>query len=171
MKQIQPFQKHWLQITSIVVCRLNLPTLPKVLHFMVQCLFMHCSTPGWPLRKQYAQRLCKGLPTTKTYCHLLFVILCHACIFCCHISNFPVQVQVQVQNITWGTCIVALRSYFSAKGHTIIFTENHKIPASYICHKISWIRLCLVIKILLIQFMFIYPAIWRNVHYYRIFFM
>ena len=23
MKQIQPFQKHWLQITSIVVCRLN----------------------------------------------------------------------------------------------------------------------------------------------------
>ena len=24
MKQIQPFQKHWLQITSIVVCRLNL---------------------------------------------------------------------------------------------------------------------------------------------------
>ena len=24
MKQIQPFQKHWLQITSIVVCRLKL---------------------------------------------------------------------------------------------------------------------------------------------------
>ena len=23
MKQIQPFQKHWLQITSIVVCRLK----------------------------------------------------------------------------------------------------------------------------------------------------
>ena len=23
MKQIQPFQKHWLQLTSIVVCRLN----------------------------------------------------------------------------------------------------------------------------------------------------
>ena len=24
MKQIQPFQKHWLQLTSIVVCRLKL---------------------------------------------------------------------------------------------------------------------------------------------------
>ena len=24
MKQIQPFQKHWLQLTSIVVCRLNI---------------------------------------------------------------------------------------------------------------------------------------------------
>ena len=24
MKQIQPFQKHWLQLTSIVVCRLNM---------------------------------------------------------------------------------------------------------------------------------------------------
>ena len=23
MKQIQPFQKHWLQLTSIVVCRLK----------------------------------------------------------------------------------------------------------------------------------------------------
>ena len=32
---------------------------------MVQCLFMHCSTRGWPLRKRYAQRLCKGLPTKK----------------------------------------------------------------------------------------------------------
>ena len=30
MKQIQPFQKHWLQLTSIVVCRLN--TDPKLVN-------------------------------------------------------------------------------------------------------------------------------------------
>ena len=63
------------------VCVFNLPTLPKVWPFMVQCLFMHCSTRGWPLRKRCAQRLCKGLPTNKTYCHVLCVILCHVCIF------------------------------------------------------------------------------------------
>ena len=48
---------------------------------MVQCLFMHCSSRGWPLRKRCAQRLCKGLPTTKTYCHVFCVILYHVCIF------------------------------------------------------------------------------------------
>ena len=34
MKQIQPFQKHWLRITSIVVCRLNtLETKQNGSHF------------------------------------------------------------------------------------------------------------------------------------------
>ena len=68
---------------------------------MVQCLSMHCSTRGWPLRKQCAQRLCKGLPTTKKkhtvmyslwYC-IMFVF------FSCQINNFQVLVQVQVQVI------------------------------------------------------------------------
>ena len=76
------------------VCVFNLPTLPKVWHFMVQCLFMHCSTRGWPFRKLCAQRLCNGLPTKKTYCHVLFVILCHVCMFSCQINHFQVHGQV-----------------------------------------------------------------------------
>ena len=35
MKQIQPFQKHWLQITSIVVCRLNYPADKQILFINV----------------------------------------------------------------------------------------------------------------------------------------
>ena len=34
------------------------------IHLNIQ-RFIFCSTRGWPLRKRCAQRLCKGLPTTK----------------------------------------------------------------------------------------------------------
>ena len=68
------------------VCVFNLPTLPKVWPFMVQCLFMHCSTHGWPLRKRCAQRLCKGLPTTK---NILSCTLCDivSCLYFFFLSN------------------------------------------------------------------------------------
>ena len=80
------------------VCVFNLPTLPKVWYFMVQCLFMHCSAPGWPLRKQCTQRLCKGLPTTKKHTVMYSVWYCVMYVlFSCQINNFQVQVQVQVK--------------------------------------------------------------------------
>ena len=39
----------------------------------------------------------------KAYCHVLFVILCHVCIFSCQINNFQVQVQVNAlaSNFSW----------------------------------------------------------------------
>ena len=83
------------------VCVFNLPTLPKVWPFMVQCLFMHCSTHGWPLRKRCAQRLCKVLPTKKT--NILSCTLCDivSCLyfFSCRKNNFQVQVQVQIKPV------------------------------------------------------------------------
>ena len=63
------------------VCVFNLPTLPKVWPFMVQCMFMHCSTRGWPLRKRCAQRLCKGLPTKKNHTVMYSVWYCVMFVF------------------------------------------------------------------------------------------
>ena len=40
MKQIQPFQKHWLQITSIVVCRLNVIKTAQVGYFDIHANFL-----------------------------------------------------------------------------------------------------------------------------------
>ena len=39
MKQIQPFQKHWLQITSIVVCRLKWNQNENVIIFIQENAF------------------------------------------------------------------------------------------------------------------------------------
>ena len=43
MKQMQPFQKHWLQINSIVVCRLNSVCILDVSHIR----FGFCSADGY----------------------------------------------------------------------------------------------------------------------------
>ena len=41
MKQIQPFQKHWLQLTSIVVCRLNPSSDSDKVKVTVTCSHYH----------------------------------------------------------------------------------------------------------------------------------
>ena len=41
MKQIQPFQKHWLQLTSIVVCRLNSLTSGRCDINFTKVIFKH----------------------------------------------------------------------------------------------------------------------------------
>ena len=37
MKQIQPFQKHWLQITSILSDALNSQTVSAILSILIHC--------------------------------------------------------------------------------------------------------------------------------------
>ena len=94
----------------------------------------------------------------KTYCHVLFVILCHVCIFSCQINNFQVQVQVMccehrrgdkitspslsVNALTTyhihGTCapvykqILAKPIYRSGHGWLITYTQNNGYIYIYI---------------------------------------
>ena len=72
-----PSKSRWRSVPWRV-CVFNLLTLQKVWHFIVQCLFIHCSISGWPLRKRCAQCLCKGLPTTKNIlsCTLCGIVSC-----------------------------------------------------------------------------------------------
>ena len=93
-----PRKSRWRSVLWSV-CVFNLPTLPTVWHFMVQCLSMHCSTRGWPLRKRCSQRLCKGLPTTKKHTVMYSLWYCVMFVFFSFkINNFQVQVQVRILN-------------------------------------------------------------------------
>ena len=81
---------------EVCVCLLNLPTLPKDWHFTVQCLFMHCSTHGWPLTQAVRSVPLSGSADNKNR-HIPFVVFCHVCIwFSCQIKHSQVQGQVQV---------------------------------------------------------------------------
>ena len=104
---------------SYEVCVFNLPTLPKVWPFMVQCLFMHCSTRGWPLRKRCAQRLCKGLPTTTK--NILSCTLCDivSCLnfFLVEYTLFKFKLKFKMTDICISLRTIHMGSVFMAVSH------------------------------------------------------
>ena len=90
----------------------------QVWHFMVQCLSMHCSTRGWPLRKQCAQRLCKGLPTTTKKHTVMYSLWYHVCIFLLsnkQFSSSSSSLSSSDNAAIWFT----FQSWVQSKGHSM----------------------------------------------------
>ena len=108
MKQLQPFQKHWLQITSIVVCRLKLTNhWRKRLWIRGQYLseIKYCSIQSWP------RGGLSSLPMPICENSLKAPLLSQAKQFC----DFTCTTYWPNSQIPKCTCVLILQCFWSAE--------------------------------------------------------